>query len=47
MNQDEDTDAVADNITVDYKPEIEKDLWLWDVRKNVREKLVTVGDGGI
>lgn len=43
LNRNEDTEQVADNITVDFRPEIEKDLWLWDVRKNQRGKLVTVG----
>jgi len=43
LNRDEDTQHVADNITVDYLSDIEKDLWLWDVRKNQRGKLVTVG----
>lgn len=41
--RDEDTEHVADNLTVDYRPDIEKDLWLWDVRKNQRGNLVTVG----
>ncbi len=43
LNRDEETEQVADNISVEYKPEIEKDLWLWDVRKNQRGKLVSVG----
>lgn len=43
LNRDEDTERVAADITVDYRPEIEKDLWLWDVRKNQRGKIVTVG----
>jgi len=42
LNRDE-NEHVAANITIDYSPEIEKDLWLWDVRKNQRGKLVTVG----
>lgn len=43
LNRDEDTNHVAHNISVDFRPEIEKDLWLWDVRKNQRGKFVTVG----
>lgn len=43
LNRDEDTEQFAADMTVDYRPEIEKDLWLWDVRKNQRGKLVTVG----
>lgn len=42
LNRD-DNERVAANMTIDYRPEIEKDLWLWDVRKNQRGKLVTVG----
>lgn len=43
LNRDEETEQVAANISLDYRPEIEKDLWLWDVRKNQRGKFVTVG----
>jgi len=43
LNRDEDTEQIAADMTVDYRSEIEKDLWLWDVRKNQRGKLVTVG----
>jgi hypothetical protein len=43
LNRDEETEQVSGNITVDYRSEIEKDLWLWDVRKNQRGKFVTVG----
>ncbi len=43
MNEDPKSDNVASDMTVDYKPEIEKDLWLWDVKKNDRGTLVTVG----
>lgn len=43
LNRDEDTEQVAADMTVGYRSEIEKDLWLWDIRKNQRGKLVTVG----
>lgn len=43
LNRDEETEQVSGNITIDYRKEIEKDLWLWDVRKNQRGKLVSVG----
>jgi hypothetical protein len=43
LNRDTATEQVAANMAIDYRPEIEKDLWLWDVRKNHRGKLVTVG----
>lgn len=43
LNRDEETERVASNITIDFREEITKDLWLWDVQKNQRGKLVTVG----
>ncbi len=43
LSRDEDTEQVSADIAIDYRPDIEKDLWLWDVRRNQRGKLVTVG----
>ncbi len=43
MNRDEDTERVSSDILVNFQPNMEKDLWLWDVRKNTQDKLVTVG----
>jgi len=43
LNRDEDTQEIAKNIGIDFKVEIEKDIWFWDVRKNQRGELVTVG----
>lgn len=43
LNRNEDTEQVAAEMTLGYRKEIEKDLWLWDVRKNQRGKFVTVG----
>lgn len=43
LTRDADTEQVAADMAVDYRQEIEKDLWLWDVRKNQRGKFVTVG----
>lgn len=43
LNRDEDTEQISEGMTIDFKPEIEKDLWLWDVKKNERGKLVCVG----
>ena len=40
---DEETGRTPEGTRVDYKPEIEKNLWLWDVRRE-RDRLVTVGD---
>lgn len=42
LNRD-DNQQVAADIMIGYHGDIEKDLWLWDVRKNQRGKLVTVG----
>lgn len=43
LNRDPQTQQISSDIIVDYKPEIEKDLWLWDVKRNERGKMVTVG----
>lgn len=43
LNRDEETEQVSTDLTINYKADIEKDLWLWDVRKNDRKELVTVG----
>lgn len=43
LNRDQETERIASDMALDYRPEMEKDLWLWDVRKNQRGKLVTVG----
>lgn len=42
MNRDP-NEQVSGDILIDYKPEIEKDLWLWDVKKNSRGKLTNIG----
>ncbi|MBV9008737.1 MAG: hypothetical protein JO354_06145 [Verrucomicrobia bacterium] len=39
---DEETGRVAEGRRIDYKPEVEKHLWLWDARRE-RNRLVTVG----
>jgi hypothetical protein len=43
LNRDEDTQQISQGIIMHFQKEIEKDLWLWDVRKNSRSHLVTVG----
>lgn len=43
LNKDEETERVASDIAIDYRSDIEKDLWLWDAKRNNRGKLVTVG----
>ena len=40
---DEETGRTTEGLRVDYKPEIEQNLWLWDVRRE-GNRLVTVGD---
>ena len=40
---DEETGRTHGGARIDYKAEIEKNLWLWDVRRE-RDRLVTVGD---
>lgn len=43
MNHDEDTNEASGKIVIDYRPEIENDVWLWDVRRNQRGKMLSVG----
>ena len=43
MNQDEEDESVSSDILINYKPEIEKDVWMWDVRRNEHGNLVSVG----
>lgn len=43
LNRDEDTEQISSDMTIDFKPEVEKDLWLWDAKRNERGKLVCVG----
>ena len=40
---DDETGRTPEGTRIDYKPEIEKNLWLWDARRE-RNRLVTVGD---
>jgi len=40
---DEETGRSAEGARIDYKPDIEKNLWLWDVRRE-SNRLVNVGD---
>jgi hypothetical protein len=40
---DEETGRTPEGVRIDYKPKIEKNLWLWDVRRE-GDRLVTVGD---
>jgi hypothetical protein len=43
LNRDEETEHISADISVDFKQESEKGLWLWDVRKNAQGRLVSVG----
>ncbi len=43
LNRNDETEQISADLTVDFKPEIEKDLWLWDVKRNNRGKFVSVG----
>jgi len=43
MNRDEDTEQISENLIVNSKPEIEKDLWLWDVKRDEKKRIVTAG----
>ncbi|MGI8419193.1 MAG: hypothetical protein ACR2LN_00960 [Candidatus Levyibacteriota bacterium] len=43
LNRDEETEQISSNISVDFKSEVEKDLWLWDVKKKDKGRLFSVG----
>lgn len=43
LNRDEETEQVSAELSINYRESIEKDLWLWDVKRNNKGKLVTVG----
>lgn len=43
LSTDPETEKVSGGLTIQYKPEIEKDVWLWDVKRNRDGQLVTVG----
>lgn len=43
MNRDEETEKISSDLTVHCKSNVEKDIWLWDVMKNKRGQIVTVG----
>ena len=44
MHRDTDTQQILDGLTVEFSPEVEKDIWLWDVKKK-GNKLINVGYG--
>ncbi|HSA83740.1 MAG TPA: hypothetical protein VLF20_02535 [Patescibacteria group bacterium] len=46
LHRDSDTQQTLGGLTVDFAPEVEKDVWLWDVRKKGK-KLVNIGYGDI
>ncbi|HEX8931842.1 MAG TPA: hypothetical protein VF810_01675 [Patescibacteria group bacterium] len=46
LHRDNDTQQTLSGLTIDFAPEVEKDIWLWDVRKRGK-KLVNVGYGDI
>ncbi len=43
MNRDEKTEQVAENMALNFLPEIERDLWLWDVKRKADGQFLTVG----
>jgi len=46
FHRDSDTQQILGGLIVDFAPEVEKDVWLWDVRKKGK-KLVNTGYGDI
>lgn len=43
MNHDEEDESVSGDILINYKPEVEKDVWMWDIKKTSRGHFVSVG----
>ncbi len=46
LHRDSDTQEILGGLTVDFAPEVEKDIWLWDAKKKGK-KLVNTGYGDI
>ncbi len=46
FHRDNDTQQILGGLTVDFAPEVEKDIWLWDVKKKGK-KLVNIGYGDV
>ncbi len=44
FHRDEDTQQILGGLTVEFSPEVEKDVWLWDVKKKGK-RLVNIGYG--
>ncbi len=44
LHRDNETQQILGGLTVDFTPEVEKDIWLWDVRKKGK-KLINIGYG--
>lgn len=44
LHRDNETQQILGGLTVDYAPEAEKDIWLWDVKKKGK-KLINIGYG--
>lgn len=44
LHRDSETQQTLGGLTVDFAPEVEKDIWLWDVKKKGK-KLVNLGYG--
>lgn len=44
LHRDNNTQQILGGLTVDFSPEVEKDIWLWDVKKKGK-KLINIGYG--
>ncbi len=44
LHRNNETQQILDGLTVDFSPEVEKDIWLWDVKRKGK-KLVNTGYG--
>lgn len=43
LNRDVETEQISANLIVDYKEQVEHDIWLWDVKRDEDGSIVTVG----
>ena len=43
MNKNPETEKVSENMALNFLPEIERDLWMWDVKMKADGQILTVG----
>lgn len=43
LNRDLDTEQISANLEINYREKLQRDIWLWDVKKDQNNDLLTVG----